>query len=156
MINSPSPYGNIISDNSITTAKLINEAVTQIVASAGVDFNTNSANFVDITGCSATITTNGGKVLAILNTGHTAGSAGTTIGVVTILRDATNLGDSTWGLNGISAAVGVESAVIDSPIAGTYTYKGQLRADGGSGTIYVGFQAGGTKTCKLILIEVKK
>jgi hypothetical protein len=149
----------VLKDNSITTAKIVADAVTQIVKANFGEFATANAGFTDITNATVTITTNGGKVILMFCGGHLANSGAGISGAWTILRGATNLGDATWGLAGCDTNAGSGCIIIleDEPAAGTYTYKAQVKAIGG-GTIYTAFDAGtpGGLFGWLIAMEVKR
>jgi hypothetical protein len=137
----------------VTTAKMAAEAIHQIKSIAPAAFNTASVVFVDVTGMSVTITTTGNPVLILWNTGLSAGDTAGRVGRFTILRDAVNLGSADYGL-GMFVGDGYSASgmLIETPAAGTYVYKGQLRT-GGAGTIYMS-QA--TNPAKLIVMEIKK
>ncbi|MFZ5895590.1 MAG: hypothetical protein ACOY0T_31320 [Myxococcota bacterium] len=105
------------------------KAPTYSVVNSTTAFSTSSLSFVDLPGLSVTVTTDGKPVLltANLNVNPTTSY----IGVATITRDGSNLGNSNWGMQ---IAVGTNSqnipaniAFVDKPPPGEHTYKIRVR-----------------------------
>jgi hypothetical protein len=134
-----------IADSNVTTAKIADLNVTrpklvavgqQVSGSSGT-FSTNSASYVDVTNLTVTITTTGRPVMIMVTndgsgndsylslSGPNAGGTG----FVQTLRDASTIGvDQLSTANGISPFIPVGClSKLDTPAAGTYTYKVQAR-----------------------------
>lgn len=115
----------------------------QISSSSG-SYSTSSASYTDVTNLSVSITTNGRPVIAVLTADSSGGfinineAAGTDIdGDLKILRDASdifniNISSSATGATAISNSWAPGSFLaFDTPAAGTYTYKVQVRLNTG-------------------------
>jgi hypothetical protein len=129
-----------IADSAVTTAKILDAAVTQTkraalgqqVSSSSGNFTTGSTSFTDVTNLSVTITTTGRPVFLSLNSDGTGNGSeigivaatGATSGSIKILRGSTNIYQAILG-GGTAGTFMPPSAVIciDTPSAGTYTYK---------------------------------
>ena len=121
----------------------------QLSASSGL-FGTTSTTAVDVTGVSVSITTTGRPVvimlvpdgsLALACIGPQSRGATGIFGTYAILRGSTLVGQCVVGTvsgdgNSISAPPG-SVAMIDAPVAGTYTYKLQTWSNDTSGGSYV-------------------
>ncbi len=134
-----------VKDLGITRPKLA--AVGQQISSSSGSFHTSSTTFVDVTNLTVTITTTGRPVRVELQTvpGSTTDSGyitffsgSTTMAVsVKVLRGATSVGqyfmrfpaggDSAYSVGWIS--------YLDTPAAGTYTYKAQMKVDANDATM---------------------
>lgn len=145
-----------ISDGNVTTAKIADANVTkpklaalgqQLSGSSG-SFTTTSTVYIDITNLTVTLTTTGRSVSlglisdqGVLSYIFVEPSGGTPVGVsgqIKLVRVITDLSIQRYGAGG-AAAAGVAAVFpvssfnyIDSPSAGTYTYKIQALAGGGS------------------------
>ncbi len=140
------------SDNTVTTAKIVDGAVTAAKLASGVggkvlqvitaidetSRSTTSATFTDITGLSVTITpsSTSSKIYVICNT---TGHSGTTSAssYYTLLRGSTNLATNALA-NIYSAATDLElpvtMCILDSPnTTSATTYKAQFRRSSASG-----------------------
>lgn len=127
-----------IADLNVTTGKIADGAITAAkksslntsTSSEVSSITTSSGSFVDVTGLTLNLTTNGRPVMIALVSAPGTGFAFTT-GVTgtgneiyfKVLRGATSISE-TRAPNGIGAHF---ITVIDSPSAGTYTYKLQWR-----------------------------
>lgn len=121
-----------ISQGTISTVDLRANAVTQIQSST----NTASSHGTDIT--TVTITTTGGKVLlmafANINVSASSNNAGVSVDItqgntaITGGRSVANLGGGITGTQQFTLHV----CVVDSPVAGTYTYKFSYTIQNGS------------------------
>ena len=109
---------------------------------------TTSTIFVDLTEMTVTITTTGGKVL-ILFQGSCAwnDTAGQEV-YFKLLRDSTYKGGCFGGDSRFVPVI----AMLDSPAAGTYTYKIQWKVAGGEGSLAFTTT---TDRSSLIALEVK-
>jgi hypothetical protein len=141
-----------IADSNVTTAKIADLNVTrpklvavgQQVSSSSSTFSTSSATFVDVTNLTVTITTTGRPVMVIVQNdgtgnqtffgGSKSTSAVSTGCIFRFMRDATEIAryGLTMAVNGVSGATGssLYSGPIlhlDTPSAGTYTYKLQIQ-----------------------------
>lgn len=125
-----------IQDGAVTRPKLA--AVGQQVSSSSGSFSTASGSLVDVTNLNVTITTSGRPVMLMLQSsgGSTLGTVGVdgTSGValapIEILRASspiyvTRLGIDNGVATGLNTAVYPPSIIhfMDTPAAGTYTYK---------------------------------
>ena len=124
-------------------------------------FTTSSTSFVDVTGLSASITTIGSnkvKVTALVNV--SAPHDGYNV-YMKLLRGSTDigLGDALGSMTRCSAAGywasdgtddysphGLMTHLLDSPSAGTHTYKIQIQTNYNSTAIYCGRSENGTST----------
>jgi len=134
-----------IAANAVTRAKI--EAVGQQISTVSGAFSTTSATFVDVTNLSVTITTTGRPVMVVLAASGTTNSylgiqsgTDTAEGRVQILRGGSVL--SKYPI--YTRAAGATSMItrfppgmtsIDTPTAGTYTYKAQALALSGTTTL---------------------
>lgn len=150
----------MIADSAVTTAKINDGAVTQAkrvalgqqTSSASASTNTTSTTYIDIPNLTLSITTTGRPVFVGFMTDPAASfDVGLSIGTTApgsdleanfkILRDATKVTECkiTTGPNpsGSSFIAIPPGAVwtIDTPSAGTYTYKAQYQRVGSNGTI---------------------
>ena len=117
--------------------------VLQVVSTSlgSGDISTTSTSFVDVTGFSASITpsSTANKILILVDIpSYITNSAAN--GVFTILRDSTNLGNSTWGfgwLRGGTDTFLIASAnYLDSPSSlSSLTYKIQYKISAGTFTM---------------------
>jgi len=117
--------------------------VLQVVSTSlgSGDISTTSTSFVDVTGFSASITpvSTSNKILILVDIpSYITNSAAN--GVFTILRDSTNLGNSTWGfgwLRGGADTFLIASAnYLDSPSSlSSLTYKIQYKISAGTFTM---------------------
>lgn len=132
--------------------------VLQVVSTslASASITTTSTSFVDITGFTASITPSSAsnKILIIVNlpTYTTTGGANA---IFTILRDSTNLGNSTYGfgiLRGGADEFGILSGnYLDSPTTtASTTYKLQFKVSAGSMEVTFNGSRG-----TLTLLEIK-
>lgn len=131
-----------IPDQGVTRPKMI--AVGQQISSSSGSFQTTSTSYVDVTNLTVTITTTGRPVMLMVAPADTSDDAyiGTTkasnqsISDFQIVRDSTVV--SRYAMR--VAATGATSVnlnlppsaimYLDTPAAGTYTYKVQAKADG--------------------------
>jgi len=142
---------------SIGTAQLIDANVTQAkraalgqqISSAVTFQQTTSTSPVDITNLSVSITTTGRPVyIGFIPDGSTSNSAigGNRVSVsgvmhseYYIVRDSTTIAEIEWFFNATATLAGATTPpgciwIIDTPAAGTYTYKAQMSlGSGGSG-----------------------
>lgn len=121
------------------------EALGQQTSSSTGSFSTTSGTYVDVTNASVTLTTGGRPVMIMVVTDGTANvtdiGSGQTIGgsstrnFVKLVRDVTDLSVDLYGHpEDGTAGWGTMYRHIDSPSAGTYTYKLQVRAASGGAT----------------------
>ena len=150
-------YSYLTKDGSISTAKIADNAVTrakleavghQISGSSGLD-NGTSTSYTDVTNLSVTITTTGRPVfVGLISDGTSVGgtaqsgglvgvnhnSSGTAEAAFTILRDGVsvayfNVYAVAGGASGVYSSSPCGSIFhIDTPAAGTYTYKLQRKS----------------------------
>lgn len=123
--------------------------VGQQVSTSSGTFSTASNTAVDVTNLSVTITTSGRPVLVMLESdGNAAGALGTnTAGAslrITFLRDASVISDvnvfAQIGIPDYKALTQIPPSILklDTPPAGTYTYKVQAwNSAVGTGSVYV-------------------
>ena len=143
--------------------------ILQVVQTVKTDtFSTSSTSFVDVTGLSANITptSNTNKVLVML-TVQVSNNNSSHLGRINLVRDSTNIGQSTGGGSGNQTAAPytnstasgdfVAANVLDSPATtSATTYKVQIASSVG-GTSYVGRYAinnAYTSISTLTLLEV--
>lgn len=133
----PSSVGTSqIQDSSVTKPKL---SAANVVYSSTVTSSVTSTSFVD-TGMSVTITTSGRPVWLSLMPGN-AGIGGalgcnTAGGVLNLnfVRGASQIAIGQWTSPGVAFNWGVgQWQFMDTPAAGTYTYKVQIRHQSGPG-----------------------
>ena len=165
--------GTILTTNS-ATGKILQ--VVHAIKSSGFSVSASTDNFSDITGLSASITpaSSSNKILIHFQTSFSTTSVGQR-GSFRLLRDSTVVnaanadGQSTNqtifpGIvirDNSSMSVPVAGCALDNPGAGTHTYKLQVGAEGGAGTIFVNADATGNTgstnykgVSNLILMEV--
>lgn len=136
-----------ITDANVTRAKLV--AVGQQISSASGVISSTSASYVDATNLTVSITTTGRPVMVFLqsdgtNIGSLAAPGGT--GGYQILRGVTSI----FQFSTTNASTLPLSSVltIDTPAAGTYTYKVQYKiTTGGAGSV-------GINNAKLVAYEL--
>lgn len=122
----------------------------QVSASSGA-FSTAAGTWVDATNLSVTITTTGRPVLLMVQAdgndtvGQDAAFEAAASGVLRLVRDATAIGRHKVYTSGTGLAVPPALMLLDTPAAGTYTYK--LQAVAAAGTVYVSY-------CKLVAYEL--
>lgn len=128
-------------DGTVTTSKLANNAVTrakeaavgQQVSSSSGAFSTSSTTFVDVTNLTVTITTTGRPVVLMFYPDGSANqsliNSGVNVASFQILRGVTVIAQS--AATGLVSPPGVLN-MLDVVAAGTYTYKLQGHASGGS------------------------
>lgn len=136
----------VIKVNSVEVKRFIPGGINKVESSLSEDFNTTSPTYVDVTNLSVTITTSGRPVFIGINATDNSPGEGSTYSIfilsstntaivsATILRDSTNIGyfPLTWGgptafSSGTPIKIPATSiSIIDTPSAGTYTYKVQL------------------------------
>lgn len=131
-----------------------------IISSSSGSFNTASGSYVDATNLSVSYTTTGGSVMLVLIPDGSVNSGGINLtrlgsgaisGDLRFLRDSTDIGSffffrSYGGVPQSDHGLGVPPGsvtIIDTPAAGTYTYKLQARLNTGT-------QIGVTR-CKLLV-----
>lgn len=106
-------------------------------------FSTSSTSYVDITNATATITTIGRPVLITVVNGDftVSGSSVPAIGYVKAIRDSTDLDELNIVSSGPTSPQmtipGGSLLWVDTPSAGTYTYKLQGKMSSASGTMAV-------------------
>jgi hypothetical protein len=135
------------------------DAVGQQVSGSSGAFSTTSTTGVDVTGLSVTITTTGRPVALLLqpdgdtvNPSYVGGASAASLLEATMyfLRGATVITRALVG-GPVPGTVYVPPGVlsfVDTPTAGTYTYKVQAKSDaGGNTTVYV-------RRCKLVAYEL--
>ena len=144
--------GNITTPG-ITTGKVLQVVSTSLGSG---DISTTSTSFVDVTGFSASITpfSTSNKILILVDIPSYITNSGAN-GVFTILRDSTNLGNSTWGfgwLRGGADTFLIASAnYLDSPSSlSSLTYKIQYKISAGTFTMTPNGSQG-----TLTLMEIK-
>jgi hypothetical protein len=96
-------------------------------------FTTTSGSPVDVTGLSITFTAEASRRYKI-SVFHTGTNSGTNANQIYIVRGATGLAE-TFTPN-IPSTVGGQTFAVDSPTAGSVTYKVQLSTSGGTGTLF--------------------
>lgn len=119
-------------------------AVNEVVSASSGNFGTASGSFVDVTNLSCTITTLGKPVeISVLSDGTNGagqgsvfnGTSGSFVTIsVRIMRDATQIALFTL-LQDPSNSIAIPSSAIrhkETVAAGTYTYKIQIKVNGGS------------------------
>ena len=119
---------------------------------------TTSSTFTDVTGFSVSITPSSAsnKIFVIATGGGGADGAG--LSYYTILRDSTNLGNGTSGMqvvrgNSGSVYAGATISVLDSPsTTSAITYKVQFRSTSGSSNAFWGYENGKTS---ITAMEIK-
>ena len=153
--------GNVLdlgvpSDNTVSTAKIVDGAITSAKLGSGVggkllqvvtatvesQQESTSASFVDITGLSVSITpsSTSSKIFVMCTT--TGGGSDINAGSrYTLLRNGTNLATTDfaqiYGSNNISGVIAL--SILDSPsTTSSTTYKAQMRRTSASGSVYSG------------------
>lgn len=127
-----------IKDGGVPRPKLA--SVGQQISSSSGAFTTASSSYVDVTNLSVAITTTGRPVILMLIAGDYTqncyvGVTGTTDPLkmeLAFVRDSTTITDMWFETPGTSASSrlaswGAGQCHIDTPAAGTYTYKVQIR-----------------------------
>jgi len=122
--------------------------ILQVVSTTKTNtFTTTSTSYVDVTGVSQAITpTSATSKVLIIITGVTGQTSNADLNRFNIVRDSTNIGQSTGGATAnetsfiylLVAKVGVPFAIsfLDSPATtSATTYKLQMAVSGGTGTI---------------------
>ena len=122
--------------------------ILQVVSTTKTNtFTTTSTSYVDVTGVSQAITpTSATSKVLIIITGVTGQTSNADLNRFNIVRDSTNIGQSTGGATAnetsfiypLVANVGVPFAIsfLDSPATtSATTYKLQMAVSGGTGTI---------------------
>jgi hypothetical protein len=134
-----------------TTGKLTYKTAGQQVSNSSGNFTTTNSSATDVTNLSVTITTRGRPVLLFLisgtttangNFGYSGGSGSSVIvSAVLFVRDGTTIARLSASFSiaggGTATNMGVPlSAVmhLDTPAAGTYTYKIQILQTVGGGS----------------------
>ena len=119
---------------------------------------TTSATFNDVTGFSVSITpSSASNKIFVIATGG-GGVDGSGIAYYTILRDSTNLGNGTSGMqvvrgNSGSTYAGATISVLDSPATtSSITYKVQFRSTSGTTNAFWGYENG---TTSITAMEIK-
>lgn len=114
-------------------------AVGQQVSTSSSSFSTTSASFVDVTNLAVTITTSGRPVMLMVQSDGTP--IGTAIGPIldsTVSGGGavqlTRAGTRIAGLLVPNVIGSMGLSFLDTPAAGTYTYKIQAKGDGTQGT----------------------
>jgi len=160
-------YGSVpttfIGDSAVTTAKIADGNVTQVkrvalgqqISASSGTYSTGVTGATDVTNLSVTITTTGRPVYLTLqnigtgNSGYiaaqdTSGSVNATVlflfirGSTEISRQSMLLGlNITSGGTDLIACPASSLSHIDTPVAGTYTYKVQIVVSGTGATGYV-------------------
>ena len=114
------------------------DAIPSVVApnyglsSSSGTFSTSSGSYVDVTNLSVTITTTGSPVIIKLVSGGnnpTFGGSGTSY--TKLVRGATSLATHIFAVTGYFNSLDF----VDTPSAGTHTYKVQAYASGGSTSV---------------------
>lgn len=167
--------GEIANDSSsdFDSATLSNViAPNRVQTSSGSStFNTTSTTYVDVTSVTKTITTKGGTLFIGLVSDYSGGTGHLQIGATSannrpeaifqILRDATQIYEQliTYSVSNTGGApttnmsqINVPGGVIwmlDSPPAGTYTYKLQVKLENANQQVYVTNQ-------KLLVFEIPR
>lgn len=135
-----------IKDGGVTRAKLASLG-QQSGSVTNPSFTTSSSTAVDVTGLTASITTTGRPVAIVVS------SALANVGIsqsgalqvpFLLLRGATQIVSSAYGASITSSGFPLFAYHIDTPTAGTYTYKVQTYAPGGVGSVT--YQGGITLT----------
>lgn len=129
-----------IADGAVTYAK--RAAVTVATGSNSSTFSTTSTSYVDVTSITASITTTGRSLLICLQNGVLTGTSGDTF--FKLLRDSTDVGELSLPSNTGMAG----PHFIDTPTAGTYTYKLQAKSATGVGT------AATSAGLKIVVVEL--
>jgi len=142
-----------IPDGSVTTAKLSANAVTQLQSVSGTSASsTNSTTFVDVPGRSVTLTTTGGAVLAMSSASFHMSPAGFT-GYWQIIRDGSVvIAHNNYGFSTVDWTT-ITVVGVDTPPAGTHTYKVQWRVNSASGTLTT---SEGVYTENFVAVELKR
>ena len=135
---------DMIAANAVTATKRGPGSILQVVQTTKTDvFTTNTTSYSDITGMSATITTTGSnKVLVMVQQQIVGGDAGTGIKIVRgstdiFLADAAGsrarhtMTGTYDGENTYSGGTACFICYLDTPGAGTHTYKVQCMTRGG-------------------------
>lgn len=132
---------------SVTQAK--REALPYQLSSSSGSFSTTSTSYVDATNLSVSITTTGRPVFAtlvpVVDTTNGSGlfkqmvtAAGSEVFLIKLVRGSTDAGIAriqVFGSSGYQDEENPSIVFIDTPAAGTYTYKIQVKSNGGDGLI---------------------
>lgn len=133
--------GASLTDNTVTKDKLVSLGLQ--TSSSSSTYSTTSTSYVDVTNLSITITTTGRPVMIAVESDGTAnvsyiGSSnsggGASSNTVKLVRDSTDVGIVLYASPSSSgtgvAGFGANFMYLDTPSAGTYTYKIQCKASG--------------------------
>jgi len=116
--------------------KIMLAALGQVFSASCGAFSTSSASYVDVTNLSVPLTTSGRPVfIGIMSDGTGAlskvSSPAGSFAIINIKRDVTELSDCQSGSSASDVVSPVSMWIIDTPAAGSYTYKVQLKSTGG-------------------------
>lgn len=125
-----------IADLNVTTAKIADGAITQAkrvslgqqVSDSSGAFADNSGFVVDVTNLSVTITTTGRPVMIFMQSdgsGNASELYCVSVGYLKLLRGSTEVARQTVANPANPSAHGHPIMILDTPPAGTYTYKVQ-------------------------------
>jgi len=157
---------NILTNGGYDAADLVGAAggptagqVIQVVTDTdSTERATTSTTFVDVTGVSVSITpSSASNKIFVIATGG-GGLDGSALAYYTIVRDSTNLGNSTKGMmvirgNSGSVYAGATMSVLDSPnTTSSITYKVQFRSTSGSVNAFWNYDEGKSS---ITVMEIK-
>ena len=170
---------DMIAANAVTAAKRGAGAVLQVqsvLKQNGFSATASSGSFSDITGLTVdiTMTSSSNKVLVLFQSSFSTGGDVNQRGSFRLLRGSTVIGAASadgqstnqcsfpgMGVTHTGKALPVAGSFLDTPGTGTHTYKLQVGAEGGAGTVIVnapGSNGTGTSHFKgvssIILMEV--